>query len=186
MSNPVNGTIALLLPCTGSTAIFRRHRIQNNSNCCPVLNSFRHQCYPLWRGECELYACQGRRITSDLREETMGKRHRGPLHYRRADNPLCKFLRFKRNCYMLGSSAILLITVAVNVAHLRLYKKTGARPSILLLTVIASLTFFGILVYYEIGHSPAALYGLIVTLILCFIGEWVYRGYSHRTIKTRK
>ena len=87
---------------------------------------------------------------------------------------------------MLGSSSILLITVAVNVAHLRLYKNTGARPSILLLTVIASLTFFGILVYYEIGYSPAALYGLIITLILCFIGEWVYRGYSHRTIKTRK
>jgi len=87
---------------------------------------------------------------------------------------------------MLGSSSILLITVAVNVAHLRLYKNTGARPSILLLTVIASLTFFGILVYYEISHSLAALDALVITLTLCFIGEWVYRGYSHRTMKMRQ
>jgi len=42
---------------------------------------------------------------------------------------------------MLGSSSILLITVAVNVAHLQVYKNTGARPSILLLAVIASLAF---------------------------------------------
>jgi len=87
---------------------------------------------------------------------------------------------------VLGSSSILLITVAVNVAHLRLYKNTGARPSILSLTVIASLTFFGILVYYEIGHSPAALYALVITLTLCFIGEWLYRGYSHRAMKMRQ
>jgi hypothetical protein len=87
---------------------------------------------------------------------------------------------------MIGSSSILLITVAVNVAHLRLYEYTGARPSILLLTVVASFTFFGALVYYEIGHSPAALYALIIVLVLCFIGEWGYRGYSHRMIKTRK
>ena len=87
---------------------------------------------------------------------------------------------------MLGSSSILLITVAVNVAHLQVYKNTGARPSILLLAVIASLAFFGILVYYEIGHSPAALYALVIILTLCFISEWAYRGYSHRTMKTRQ
>jgi len=68
----------------------------------------------------------------------------------------------------------LLITVAVNVAHLRLFENTGVRLSILLLTVIASLTFFGILIYYEISHSPVELYALAITHTICFISEWVY------------
>lgn len=83
---------------------------------------------------------------------------------------------------MMSSASILLLTVAVNVAHLRLYKHTGAEKHVLLATVIANLAFFGALVYYQ-SRSPAALYALIIILILCFIGEWVYRGYSHRTMK---
>jgi amino acid transporter len=86
---------------------------------------------------------------------------------------------------MMSSASILLLTVAVNVAHLRLYKHTGAEKHVLLVTVIANLAFFGALVYYQ-SRSPAALYTLIIVLILCFIGEWVYRGYSHRTMKTRR
>lgn len=86
---------------------------------------------------------------------------------------------------MMCSASILLITVAVNVAHLRLYKHTGAEKHVLLVTVIANLTFFGALVYYQ-SRSPAALYTLIIVLILCFIGEWAYRGYSHRTMKIRQ
>jgi amino acid transporter len=86
---------------------------------------------------------------------------------------------------MMSSASILLLTVAVNVAHLRLYKHTGAEKHVLLVTVIANLAFFGALVYYQ-SRSPAALYTLIIVLILCFIGEWVYRGYSHRTMKTRQ
>jgi amino acid transporter len=85
---------------------------------------------------------------------------------------------------MMGSASILLLTVAVNVAHLRLYKHTGAEKHVLLITVIANLAFFGALVYYQ-SRSPAALYTLIIVLILCFIGEWVYREYVHRTMKTR-
>ncbi len=86
---------------------------------------------------------------------------------------------------MMSSASILLLTVAVNVAHLRLYKHTGAERHVLLITVIANLAFFVALVYYQ-SRSPAALYALITVLILCFIGEWVYRGYSHRTIKKRQ
>lgn len=86
---------------------------------------------------------------------------------------------------MLGSASFLLIYAAVNIAHLRLYKKTGANFYIIWLSILGCLIAFIILAYYLLKHSFITLIVLIAVLISSFIGEWTYRKYTHRTIKVR-
>ncbi|MFQ6040487.1 MAG: APC family permease [Candidatus Poribacteria bacterium] len=86
---------------------------------------------------------------------------------------------------MLGSASFLLIYAAVNIAHLRLYKETGAKPYLIWASIIGCLTSFAILVYYEINNSPMTLIVLAIVLAFCFIAEWGYRKYSLRALKTR-
>lgn len=76
---------------------------------------------------------------------------------------------------VLSSAAILVIYVVVNVAHLRVYKATGAQPYLIGLTVVACLAFFGALVYYEAQASPLTLSALFIVLFSCFAGELIYR-----------
>jgi len=87
---------------------------------------------------------------------------------------------------MLGSASFLLIYGAVNISHLKLYKKTGAKPLIIIISIISCIAFFGVLTFYEINHSPVTLLILILVIFGCFIFEWLYRGLSKRIIKTRK
>lgn len=86
---------------------------------------------------------------------------------------------------MLGSASFLLIYAAVNVAHLRLHKETGANPYIIWASIIGCLSAFSILTYYVLNHLPLTLIVLVIVLILSFFGEWIYRKYSGRTLKIR-
>jgi amino acid transporter len=80
----------------------------------------------------------------------------------------------------MSSAALLLIFVAVNVAHLRVHEATGAKPYLLGLTGVACLAFFGALVYYEARTSSVTLYALAIVLMSCFIGELMYRSHTQR------
>ncbi len=86
---------------------------------------------------------------------------------------------------MLSSASLLIIYIAVNVSHLRLLKETGARSWIIWTSLLSSLIFFGVLVYYEFVNSKITLGLLVITIIFCFSFEWIYRKSSGRSIKER-
>lgn len=86
---------------------------------------------------------------------------------------------------MLASAALLLIYVAVNFAHLRLSEETGAKRYLIWASLLSSIIFFGILIYYEIFNSVITLVVFVTVLMLCFVTEWAYRQYSRRILKTR-
>jgi len=86
---------------------------------------------------------------------------------------------------MLSSASLLIIYIAVNVSHLRLLKETGARSWIIWTSLLSSLIFFGVLVYYEFVNSKITLGLLVITIIFCFSSEWIYRKSSGRSIKER-
>jgi len=84
-----------------------------------------------------------------------------------------------------GSVSILLIYVAVNVAHLKLHRLTGARPFLLWLAVFVSLAFVFLLIGYEGQSSPNALISLTGVFVLSFVAEWAYRQRTQRVLQTR-
>ena len=84
---------------------------------------------------------------------------------------------------MMGSAAFLLVYAAVNVAHLRVIGETGARRSIVVLSLITCIVMFGFLLDYIVEHAPsAALVTLVASLALSFVIEAVYRKRTGRSI----
>ena len=98
---------------------------------------------------------------------------------------LCTNLLNLEGIGMLASASLLVIYVAVNTSHLRLFRETGAKRYLIYASLFSSLIFLGILIYYELLHSVTTLIVFAVVLIFCFIVEWTYRKYSRRTLKTR-
>ncbi|MEZ5335147.1 MAG: APC family permease [Methanolobus sp.] len=86
---------------------------------------------------------------------------------------------------MLASASLLVIYVAVNAAHLRLSDETGAKRYLIWASLLSSVTFFCILIYYEILNSISTLIVFSIVLVLCFVVEWAYRKHSRRILKTR-
>ena len=86
---------------------------------------------------------------------------------------------------LLASTSLLIIYVAVNTSHLRLLKETGAKSWIIRTSLLSSLIFFGVLVYYEFVSSKLILEPLVITVFFCFSVEWVYSKFSGRSIKER-
>ena len=86
---------------------------------------------------------------------------------------------------MLGIASFLLIYGAVNISHLKLYKKTSAKLVILIASTISCIVFLDVLTYYELINSPITLLLLIAVVTGCFIFEWIYRKRTKRLIKTR-
>ena len=86
---------------------------------------------------------------------------------------------------MLASTSLLIIYVAVNTSHLRLLKETEAKSWMIRASLMSSLIFFGLLIYYEFVSSKLTLGLLLITVFFCFCIEWIYRKLSGRTIKER-
>jgi Amino acid transporters len=86
---------------------------------------------------------------------------------------------------MLASTSLLIIYIFVNTSHLRLLRETGAKRWIIQTSLLSSLIFFGLLVYYEFVISKLTLELLILTVFFCFFVEWIYRKLSGRSIKER-
>jgi amino acid transporter len=86
---------------------------------------------------------------------------------------------------LLGSASFLFIYAAVNLAHLRLYRETGANPFLIWLSILGCFASLGILVLFVIKNSPLTLVVLSFLFFLAFVVEWGYRKYTQRLLKTR-
>jgi len=90
------------------------------------------------------------------------------------------------NVVMLGSSIFLLVYAGVNLAHLKLYKKTDANKYIIGLAIIGCFFSLTVLVYYEIFSSPLTLYLLSAVVVISFVIEWIYLKYKTKSLKNRE
>jgi len=86
---------------------------------------------------------------------------------------------------LLGSASFLCVYAAVNFAHLRLCKDTGANPFIIWVAIGGCLISLGLLTYYEIVNSPLTVIILVVVILLSFGFEGGFRKYTQRILKTR-
>jgi len=86
---------------------------------------------------------------------------------------------------LLGSASFLCIYAAVNIAHLRLHKETGANPLLIGAAILGCLISLGLLISYEIPNSPLTIIVLGVVFFLSFSLEGVFRKYSQRLLKPR-
>jgi amino acid transporter len=85
---------------------------------------------------------------------------------------------------MMGSAAFLLVYAAVNAAHVRVLKETGANAAIVWLSLITCLAMFVVLAVYTWQQQPLAIAALVVFAVGSFAAEWGYRRWTGRTIKT--
>ncbi len=86
---------------------------------------------------------------------------------------------------MMGSASFLLIYAAVNVSHLRLLGRTGARRSVVLASTIGCIIFLAILVRHLLVSNVIVLWTLAGVLGMCFVAEAVYRRVSGRSLAPR-
>jgi amino acid transporter len=85
---------------------------------------------------------------------------------------------------MMASAAFLIVYSAVNAAHLRLLKQTGAKRAIVIASLLACLVMFVLLMIYIIDNAPAASWvTLLATLIGSFLIETVYRKRTGRRLE---
>jgi len=85
---------------------------------------------------------------------------------------------------MMASGAFLIVYAAVNAAHMRITKETGARLWIIgLATVLTGAMFFVLLVYMVRSAPRIAWITLVVLFVVSFMIEWVYRRLSGRSLK---
>ncbi len=87
---------------------------------------------------------------------------------------------------MLGSAVFLIIYGSVNIAHLRLTKKTKAKAVIIWIAVLGDLLSMIVLIIYTAQKAPGTLFVLIIVIISTFILEYVYRLFSRRELQIRR
>ncbi len=83
---------------------------------------------------------------------------------------------------MMGSGAFLLIYAAVNAGHLKILAKTGAKKSLVLISLVLCLSLFCVLEVYTFQHSPAAVYTMLVLLLGAFVVERIVRRYRFNKV----
>jgi amino acid transporter len=86
---------------------------------------------------------------------------------------------------MLGSSVFLLIYGSVSIAHLKLYKKTGANKYIILASILLNILTLGLLIYYLSQNSITTLIILILTIGFCFLIEVILQKVLCRKMVCR-
>lgn len=75
---------------------------------------------------------------------------------------------------MMGSGAFLLVYAAVNAGHLRILKKTGAKKSLVVISLILCVIMFIILEIYTYKTAPFALVTMLILLAASFLVEKIY------------
>jgi amino acid transporter len=84
----------------------------------------------------------------------------------------------------MASLAFLIVYGAVSAGHLRVYRDTGAKPSLLVIAVVLNVALFVLLLGYTIYTGPASTWiTLLAVLALSFVFEIVYRKRTGRTLK---
>jgi len=83
----------------------------------------------------------------------------------------------------MASLAFLIVYGIVSVGHLRVYRETGAKPSLLVLAVEMNLALFMLLLGYTIHTGPASTWVTLLAVFgLSFVFEVAYRKRTGRTL----
>jgi hypothetical protein len=83
---------------------------------------------------------------------------------------------------LMGSSGFLIIFAFINVANIRLYRKTNSQIWISAIGAIACLTAFGALLWQIAESTPSMLWLLGAMLVTAFAIEAIYRKIASRQI----
>ena len=84
---------------------------------------------------------------------------------------------------MMGSAAFLAVYAVVNAGHLRVVSQTGARASIVWLSLLTCLVVFAMLAIYIFRQQPAAIAALVIIAVASFVVEALYRRITMRRIQ---
>jgi len=75
---------------------------------------------------------------------------------------------------MLVSTSLVIIYIAVNASHLRLLKETEAKRWMIQISLLSSLVFLGVLVYFEFTSSKLVWELLTITLFFAsLLNEYI-------------
>ena len=86
---------------------------------------------------------------------------------------------------MLGSAAFLLLYAAVNLGHLRIREKTGAKVLMIWASIVSCLVIFGFLsVYIYQTRGLLTLILIVALLVFSFVVEAILRNTEYRKPKT--
>ena len=83
----------------------------------------------------------------------------------------------------IGSAVALAIFALVTIGHMRMRKETGASLVILILALIATTLAILLFAWYTLLTSPQTFTILIVTIILAWVVEAIWRAISKREVK---
>jgi amino acid transporter len=83
----------------------------------------------------------------------------------------------------MGSAAFLLVYSAVNVAHLRIRKQTGAEAWPVVASAVTCVALFVVLFYHMVTTAIPSAIALGITLAVSFLFEVGYRRATGRTLK---
>jgi amino acid transporter len=84
----------------------------------------------------------------------------------------------------MASLAFLIVYAMVSLGHLRVWRETGAKPSLLVAAVLLNLALFALLLGYTIHTGPASTWlTLLAVLVLSFVVEYVYRWRTGRRLR---
>jgi amino acid transporter len=86
----------------------------------------------------------------------------------------------------IGSAVSLAIFALLTIAHLRLSKETGASKAILIIALIATTLAILLFAWYTLLTSPQTFAILVVTIILAWVVEAIWRSISRREVKSEK
>lgn len=86
---------------------------------------------------------------------------------------------------MMASAAFLIVYAAVNAAHLRVRRQTGARTWLIVASLVACSAMFVLLMVYVVRKAPAAAWiTMLATLAAAFAIEVLYRARTGRRYNT--
>jgi amino acid transporter len=85
----------------------------------------------------------------------------------------------------IGSAVALAIFALLDVAHLRLAKDTGASRPILVLALVATSLAILLFAWYTLLTAPQTFAILVVTIVLAWVIEAIWRSISKRELKAQ-
>ena len=84
----------------------------------------------------------------------------------------------------MASLAFLIVYGTVSLGHLRVCRQTGAKPWLLIVSVVLNLALFLLLLSYTIHTGPASAWiTLLGVLAFSFVFEFCYRKYTGRSLR---
>ncbi|MEI2691710.1 MAG: hypothetical protein V9H69_19215 [Anaerolineae bacterium] len=83
----------------------------------------------------------------------------------------------------LGSAVALLIYVLITIAHLRMVKETGASRAMLFLALITTSVAILVFAWYTLRTDPRTFVILVVTIVLAWVVEAIWRSISKRQLE---